>query len=220
MEEFPIISYGLRILIFFILVIKFSKENVFLKLVLILTGASITADILGHVLMKLNKSTLIIISFYVVIELLIVQLIFLKISSFKSPLRLFSVAFTVIVSTSLIVGMAIYGVDQPYEFLWSIASIFECVFSFLLSILIIINLKIDSLDLPIELWVLAGIFIYTTFSIVPLASFNLRLYNDEPELGAMIYEIFIVTGNIFKDICFGIYALLLTRKKPGWTIIQ
>jgi Na+-translocating ferredoxin:NAD+ oxidoreductase RnfA subunit len=188
--------------------------------VLILTGASITADILGHVLMKLNKSTLIIISFYVVIELLIVQLIFLKISSFKSPLRLFSVAFTVIVSTSLIVGMAIYGVDQPYEFLWSIASIFECVFSFLLSILIIINLKIDSLDLPIELWVLAGIFIYTTFSIVPLASFNLRLYNDEPELGAMIYEIFIVTGNIFKDICFGIYALLLTRKKPGWTIIQ
>lgn len=219
-EVFTISSYGLRILVFFILLIKFSKKNVFLKLVLILTGASLTADILSLILVKLNNPNLFIISFYVILELVIVQLLFINSLFFKPILRRISTAFITIVSTSLILGLSIYGLNQPFEFLWSIASIYECVFSFLLSILLILNLKIDTPQLPIELWVLVGIFVYTTFSIVPLASYKLRLYNADSELGAIIYEIFIVTGNVFKDICFGIYALLLARKGPRWTTIQ
>jgi len=220
MDVLPILSYGLRIGVLSLLLRKKRRHSALLHPVVLFSLSSLIADIISHILTTQNRNTIFIMSGYTLVELAIVLFVVLKFTFSHQKLRLVMIIASLILAASLISGMCFYGVNEPFEVIWGLSISLECVFSFVVSILIVLDLKIDRPQILVELWVLIGIFIYTTFSIVPLASFKLRLYNDDQELGAMIYEIFIVTGNVFKDICFGIYALLLARTGPRWTTIQ
>ena len=220
MDVLPILSYGLRIGVLGLLLRKKRSHSTLLYAVVLFSLSSLIADIISHILTTQNRNTIFMMSIYTLVELGIVLFVLLKFTFLHQKLRLVMIITSLILATLLISGMYYYGVNEPFEVIWGLSISFECIFSFLVSILIVLDLKIDTPQIPVELWVLVGIFIYTTFSIVPLASFKLRLYNADSELGATIYEIFIVTGNVFKDICFGIYALLLARKGPRWTTIQ
>lgn len=203
---FHIISVG-------ILIFKGTADSRISIPLLTLGIASLLADGISAAFYGTEINTLSIVNIYSFAEVLIVTWIVLRSYMFNRILKLAITFTSSIIALLILIFSILHGLNTQLDFLWTTALVFEAVLTIMTCVLIVTNLNRNEARLPKEILILIGIFIYTTCSIIPIASFNFRIEHLDPILASTVYSIFVCSGNMIRDIAISIFALRLERSK-------
>jgi len=209
------IALFLRTVPLFLQVLSFANKNVGSFYFLAFTFFSFSADITGVFFISLEIGTDIIHNYYQILETVIVTFLAIEIGKFSPRIRYILYLFCFFFVISVVSSSFIYNFDFPQDFNWGISRFYILIITFTSALHYVRKMGGYNSINSSPLFGLLGIFIYEALSIIPLLSQQILRASEKPVELFVIYFVFLVSGNLIRDVLISYNALLNLKQRIG-----
>lgn len=202
----------IRSIAFVLLLLNRNTSGYAIRPLAIFTAGSIVSDGVCTVMIDMGMTTLHIINLYAIFELLITTFFIFPIVKLYSTIQILYKSLAVLISVCIALEMMLKGLKyNPIELL-GLAIILETFVSLLCCVKLAVKSPQQDSAYPLKLWIFIGIFLYSILCLIPAISYSLDRSSDELELINAYNYISVFGGNFMRDVCVGVYAVLVFRK--------
>lgn len=197
-----------------ILLLRRIKSNKILnRFIVLFSFCSFISDFTSFLLVSNNMETKIIVSLYTFFQPYLVFSIILNSFSFKRNQILVLWIFNLLLSISILYFTIISPDEFIMSIIWGISHLLFATECWYVIVKILLDIRVTNPEFPEKTLPIFGLFIYASFSIIPLVSHFMQVSSTNKLISAQLYLIFMLSGNFVRDIFFSIYALLLIKAK-------
>lgn len=183
------------------------------RYMLIFSMLSFLTDVVCLILVNQKLETIIVVTIFTVVQPILIFFILLYGCSFNRKQIFVIGSLNCLICISILYFLFVDSGEFLQSVIWGISNFLlsiECLYGMFK---IAVGVKITSPKFPIHILPILGLFIYTSFSLVPLASHFIQLTSNDKLISAQLYFVFVVSGNFFRDLFFALYGFFINSRE-------